>query len=240
MKQRFPWEYDEFRQVGKDYADRDEVDNYDARHADFRDIKAEGNRVLDEIGIKKGDVLIDFGAGTGAFAIRAAQRGARVFAVDVSQAMIDQAQAKSERAGVSSIEFHHAGFLTYTHVGPPADAIVTTFAFHHLPDFWKGIALKRLSKTLKPDGQLYMHDVIIEEQNALDNIDTFIEKLASAGGNFLREDAEDHFRDEYSTYDWVMDGLLDRAGFTIQNKDTDDGVIGTYLCTKKGKRLDAD
>lgn len=232
MNHRFLWEYDEFRQVGKDYAERDEAENYDARHADFRDIEAEGIRVLDTLDIKQGDVLIDFGAGTGAFAIQAAQRGARVIAVDVSQAMIDQAQAKSERAGVSNIDFCHAGFLSYTHEGPQADAIVTTFAFHHLPNFWKGIALKRLSNSLKPDGQLYIHDVIIAAPDALANISAFIDKLVSAGGNFLREDIEEHFREEYSTYDWVLDGLLTRAGFTIQNKDMDDGVVGTYLCTK--------
>lgn len=232
MAQHFPWEYDEFKQVGKNYADKAEARNYDARHADFRDIEAEGNRMLDTLGIKKGDELIDFGSGTGAFAIQAAQRGARVHGVDVSLAMIDQARAKSKQAGVSDIAFHHAGFLTYTHDGPPVDAIVTTFAFHHLPDLWKGIALKRMSSTLKPGGQLYIHDVIIEEPDALANVAAFIEKLATAGGNFLRVDIEVHFRDEYSTYDWVMDGLLTRAGFTIQNKHIEDGVLGTYVCTK--------
>jgi len=31
----------------------------------------------------------------------------------------------------------------------PADTIVTTFAFQHLPGFWKGTALPRLYDTLK-------------------------------------------------------------------------------------------
>lgn len=232
MTQRFSWEYDEFRQVGKDYADKNEADNYDARHADFRDIEAEGNRLLDRLGIKKEDVLIDFGSGTGTFAVQAARRGAQVYAVDVSRAMLDLAQAKVERAGVSGIAFHHAGFLTYAHEGLPVDAIVTSLAFHHLPDFWKGIALHRMNNMLKSGGQLYIHDVIIEAQDALANINAFIDKLASAGDNFLREDVEEHFRTEYSTYDWVMDGLLVRAGFTIQEKHMEDAVLGIYLCTK--------
>ena len=85
---------------------------------------------------------------------------------------------------------------------------------------------------LKHGGQLYIHDVILEESNALENIAAFVDKLATAGGTLLKEDTERHFRDEYSTYDWVMDGLLTRAGFTIKSKRIDDGILGTYICTK--------
>jgi putative AdoMet-dependent methyltransferase len=80
------------------------------------------------------------------------------------------------------------------HVEQPVDAIVTTFAFHHLPDFWKGIALKRLNRMLKEGGQLYIHDVLIEEGNAIENIDVLIDKLEEAGGHVMREDTERHFR----------------------------------------------
>ena len=66
----------------------------------------------------------------------------------------------------------------------------------------------------------------------LENIGAFIDKLATAGGKLLREDAEKHLRDEYSTYDWMMDGFWSRAGFTIKSKHMDDGVLGTYICTR--------
>lgn len=232
MNSKNPWQYDEFKSVGRDYGTQTEVDVYDASHADFRDIQAESNRVLDHLGIKRGDLVIDFGSGTGTFSIEAARRGAKVHAVDVSQAMLARAKAKAVEAGVSGIEFHHAGFLTYEHPADPADAIVTTFAFHHLPDFWKGIALKRIHRMLKPGGQLYLHDVIIEQPNALANIANFIDKQQKAGGDFLREDAEGHFRDEFSTYDWVLDEMLGRAGFDIIRKQMEDGVIGTYHCRR--------
>lgn len=226
------WQYDEFKQVGTDYSSVTEVESYDSSHADFRDIEAESVRILDLLEIKSGNSLIDFGSGTGTFAIQAARRCTRVYAIDVSQAMIDLATDKATRTGASNIEFHHAGFLTYEHTDSPVDAVATTFAFHHLPDFWKGIALKRVNNMLKPGGQFYLQDVIMEETDALENIAAFVGKLAAAGGKVLREDTERHFRDEYSTYDWVMDGLLLRAGFTIKSKRIDEGVLGTYVCTK--------
>ncbi|MCC5790409.1 MAG: class I SAM-dependent methyltransferase [Opitutales bacterium] len=240
MKSDSLWHYDEFKPVGRDYGSQSEVDVYDASHADFRDIKAESNKVLDTLGIKGGETVIDFGSGTGSFALEAAKRGARVHAVDVSLAMLDQAKAKADQEGVSGIEFHHAGFLTYQHPDGFADAIVTTFAFHHLPDFWKGIALGRICRMLKHGGQFYMHDVVIEESNALENIALFIEKQGKAGGDFLREDAEGHFRDEFSTYDWVIDEMLARAGFHIAHKNSEGGVLGTYLCRKEGESHNAD
>jgi putative AdoMet-dependent methyltransferase len=129
-----------------------------------------------------------------------------VYAVDVWQGMLSKAEQGS--AGrVREIEFHHAGFLTYQYPEGTADAMTTSFAFHHLPDFWKGIALKQMNRMLKWGGQLYLYDVIMEESHAMENLGAFIKKQELAGEDFLREDAEGHFRDEFSTYDWVMDGF---------------------------------
>lgn len=232
MQTRFSWQYDEFKPVGRDYGSQSEVDVYDSSHADFRDIKAESNRVLDLLAIGEGSTVVDFGSGTGVFVVEAAKRGAKVHAVDVSEAMLLRAKSRAGQEGVKGIEFHHAGFLTYEHPEGTVDAVVTTFAFHHLPDFWKGIALRRIHRMLKPGGLFFMHDVIIEEASALENIARFIEKQEKAGGDFLREDAEGHFRDEFSTYDWVMDEMLARAGFRIVRKELEEGVLGSYLCTK--------
>jgi len=210
------WQYDEFQQVGRDYGDPTEVEIYDSTHADFRDVEAESKELLDLLGLASSDVLIDFGSGTGTFAIAAARRCARV---DVSQAMIDYAKAKANTAGISNLVFSHAGFLTYEHLDEPAAAIAMTFALHQLPDLWKGIALARMRTMLKPDGQLYIHDVIREQDNATEVIKAFINKQSVAGGDFLKRDAEGHFQQEHSTYDWILDGLLARTGFRIVSRN---------------------
>lgn len=168
MNTEISWWYDEFKQVGRDYGDLSEVARYDASHADFRDIKDESNRVLDRIAVSEGDSIIDLGCGTGVFAIEAAQRGVRVHAVDISHAMLSHARAAVERERVDGVTFHHAGFLTHEHPEYTADAVVTTFALHHLPDFWKGVALGRIQRMLKPEGLFFIHDVIIEANDCID------------------------------------------------------------------------
>ena len=42
----------------------------------------------------------------------------------------------------------------------------------------------------------------------------------------------DHIRKEYSTMDWIMRGMIERAGFEITRLDHDHGFLGLYLCTK--------
>lgn len=229
------WGYNEFKQVGKDYSKQAEVAVYDSSHSDFRDVTAENSAIIDRLDLKKDHTIIDFGSGTGAFAIQAASHCDKVIAIDVSEAMIELANEKAEKAGVSNIEFHHAGYLSYVHKRTPVDAIISSLSFHHLPDFWKGIALQRLYGMLKPAGKFYLYDVIIEHHNAEKNIEAFIETQSLAGGDFLREDAEEHFREEFSTFDWVIEGLLQRARFTILEKETSEGVFGCYLCTKDPK-----
>lgn len=230
MDTNFRWRYDEFNQVGKDYGQEVEVDAYDASHGKFRDVEAENRALLDRLDLEPDAVLIDIGAGTGAFAVEASKRCRMVYAVDVSEAMLARARANAVAAERSNVEFCHAGFLSYEHAGSKADVVTSSFSFHHLPDFWKGIALERIKGLLRSDGRLFIRDVVLQEGRPLEAIAGFIEKQAQLGGDFLREDAEGHFRDEFSTYDWVMRGLLERAGFRVLSETFFDGVIAEYLC----------
>jgi putative AdoMet-dependent methyltransferase len=228
------WQFDEFRQIGRDYTSLEEVRVYDETHARFRDIAAESRQALDRLDLQPGMVLLDIGCGTGTFAIEAARRHLTVHAADVSKTMLAYAK---EKAGGAAITFHHAGFLTLEMPAGSVDAICTTFAFHHLPDFWKGVALKRLARMLKPAGRLYLRDVILQDDHALDNIARLVAHQEAVGGDFLRQDVEGHFRDEHSTYDWVMDGLLERSGFSILAREFEGGVLGTYLCELKEEQV---
>jgi putative AdoMet-dependent methyltransferase len=227
------WQYDEMKQIGRDYGDLAEVEAYDVRHGKFRDVEKENERILEKLRLKPEHIVIDLGTGTGAFALQAARICKKVYAVDVSRVMLEYAKMKAERTGVKNITFRRGGFLTYPHGDPPVDAIVTNTAFHHLPDFWKGIALRRLNGMLKIDGQLYLSDIVFEDRNVQENIEQFISKLEKVAGHDIRKDVEGHIRQEFSTYDWIMDGLLERANFRIVSKVMHEGVIGRYSCRKE-------
>ncbi len=192
----------------------------------------ESDELLDVLSVNPSESLIDFGCGTGVFAIQAALRGVKVFAVDISQNMLAYAEKKALEKNIQSISFVNSGFLNYTPSSGLVDYIMTSFSFHHLPDFWKGVALKRMHSMLNSSGALYIQDVIISEENYINNINSFIHAQEKLGGDFLREDAIEHFRDEFSTYDWVIEGMLERSGFKIESKESFLGLVYKYKCAK--------
>src|SRR5262249_9189005 len=114
----------------------------------------------DRLGVDANHVLIDIGCGTGAFAVEAARRCRTVYAVDVSARMLAFARRRAASQNLSNLEFRRGGFLSYQHEGPAADILVTKYAFHHLPDFWKGVALLRTNEMLRPAGTLFIGDVV--------------------------------------------------------------------------------
>jgi ubiquinone/menaquinone biosynthesis C-methylase UbiE len=83
------WQYDENVQVGVDYADVTQVQAYDARMRRLRDLPAELESVAGSLAIGPDSVAWDIGTGTGEIALGLALRCRRVYASDVSAAMLE-------------------------------------------------------------------------------------------------------------------------------------------------------
>jgi len=49
----------------------------------------------------------------------------------------------------------------------------------------------------------------------------------------LAEEAVIHVREEFSTYDWIMEGIIKRSGFQIDSPEYGKGFQTTYVCTKQ-------
>jgi len=226
------WHYDDLRQVGLDFEDAAAVAAYDRNQ---RTNAADERALLDQLAVGADHVLIDIGCGTGTFAIEAARRCRRVYAVDVSAGMLAFARRRAESEKLGNLQFRHGGFLSYGHEGPPADVLVTKYAFHHLPDFWKGVALLRMKEMLGQGGRLFLSDVVFSFPLAEHRreIDGWIARMAKpAGEGFSAADFATHVRDEHSTYDWILEGLIERAGFRIERKTCWDAIYTDYLCSK--------
>ncbi|NLX90818.1 MAG: hypothetical protein GXZ07_04425 [Firmicutes bacterium] len=65
--------YDELKQIGVDYADKKQVEEYDAQMQKFRDIKKEIEEISTAINLKAEQVIVEIGTGTGEFAIEASK-----------------------------------------------------------------------------------------------------------------------------------------------------------------------
>lgn len=70
-----PWWYDEFKHLGVDFADVNEVREYDAKQGSSVERERE---LVKELGMTPADTVLEFGCGTGAFVVATAQQSNRV------------------------------------------------------------------------------------------------------------------------------------------------------------------
>lgn len=120
----------------------------------FEDYQAVLDRVVELSGAGPGLSVLDIGTGTGNLAAKLMRTGAEVTAVEPSAEMRRVAVAK---LGAQRVLDGH--FRAIPAAGGQFDAVVSTYAFHHLPDSEKGAGARELLRVLRPGGRLVLGDV---------------------------------------------------------------------------------
>ncbi len=194
-------------------------------------------RLLRSLGLDTRSTVLDLGAGTGQFTLAVAPSCARVIAADISPVMQERLRAKVEASGHGNIECISAGFLTYEHCGEPVDFAYSRYALHHLPDFWKAQALVRIGDFMRPEAVLRLWDVVYGFQP--DEAEERIESWCATGAagietDWTRAELEEHVRDEHSTFTWLLEPMIERSGFRIDDADySPDGMFAKYVLRKR-------
>ena len=224
------WFPDERARAGAEHLDPTYVAAYD-RKAGFD--PADDVALVRRLGLDEKATLVDLGAGTGVLALAAAPHSRRVVVVDVSPAMLDAARTEATRLGIDNVEFVQAGFLSYEHAGEPADFVYSRNALHHLPDFWKAIALDRIAGFLRPGGVFRLCDLVFsfDPSEARSSIQTWLAGAAEhPAAGWTCSELETHLRDEHSTFTWLLEPMLERAGFEIREADYRASAYAAYVC----------
>jgi SAM-dependent methyltransferase len=225
--EKHAWVVDEVAHAGQEHLDARYVAAYDEKSptdwsGDVADLLA--------LGIGSSSTVVDLGAGTGAFAEAIAPHVQRVVAVDVSPAMVAALRARR-------IEAVQGGFLTYEHRGDPPDAVMTRNALHHLPDFWKALALSRIATMLRPGGALLLQDLVFsfDPADAALAIEAWLDAAPSdPTKGWTAEQLAEHVRTEHSTYTWLLEPMLDKTGFDVRRRRLSaNGIYAAYVCTKQ-------
>ena len=224
------WLLDELASAGRE--------NLDACHVGRYDVKMDA-RAVDEVellrswGLDQSSVVVDMGCGTGQFSLAVAPACRRVVAVDVSPLMLERVLEKRDRAGIGNVEVVAGGFLTYQHTGAAADVVYSRYALHHLPDFWKVMALRRLRDMLRPGAIVRLWDVVyrFDADEADERIEAWCAPHgAEVDGDWARWELEEHVRDEHSTFTWLLEAMFERTGFKIEESEySDDGFDARYI-----------
>jgi len=125
--------------------------------------KEEGEKVLKEVGIKEGHIILDFGCGAGTYSLPAAKivgKKGQVFALDKSKSKLDELIRKAKSAGLDNIKtMETSGKLIIPLEDRFFDVVLLYDILH---SYYFSLSerrklLKEVHRTLKPEGLLSVY-----------------------------------------------------------------------------------
>jgi cyclopropane fatty-acyl-phospholipid synthase-like methyltransferase len=132
--------------------------DWDARPVPAQISTGVGRILLERVELREDMTVMDFGAGTGLVCAHVAPHVGRVFAVDVSAAMLEQLVAKPELQGkVQAIQLD----ILDTPLSDKVDLIVSAMAMHHVEDTDRLLAA--FATHLAPGGKVALADLDSED-----------------------------------------------------------------------------
>jgi ubiquinone/menaquinone biosynthesis C-methylase UbiE len=130
-----------------------------AQMFNIADILKSPNRKLDPFNIQKGQVVIDYGCGTGRYLKQASElvsETGQVYAVDIHQLAVDSATRIIQKYNLKNIQPILTDGKTVNVPSHTADVIYALDMFHMVKDT-KSFLIE-LHRLTKPDGTLYLED----------------------------------------------------------------------------------
>ncbi|WP_442601039.1 MerR family transcriptional regulator [Paenibacillus sp. KN14-4R] len=119
------------------------------------------DRTFTRLTPKAGEIGLEIGVGTGNLARRFVEQSIQMIGIDQSKEMLKQCRLK-----LPDMETKIGNFLAIPCLDGQFDFVVTSFAFHHLTDEQKPLALAEMRRVLKPHGRICITDLIFEDEEA--------------------------------------------------------------------------
>ncbi|PTQ55871.1 MAG: SAM-dependent methyltransferase YrrT [Candidatus Carbobacillus altaicus] len=182
-------------------------------------------RVVRDIGLPSGALVVEIGLGTGNLTKKLKARGYRVIGVEPSQAMREEARRKIEGVDIRDGSFLHLPLDSNLDSKEwQIDAFVSTYAFHHLTDEEKEFALQKMVTRLVPKGKIVFADTLFVDETARQSM---IEEARRRGFSRLERDLTEEFYPLLPN----LKKMLERVGLEMKFEQ-----LNRYVWLWKGER----
>lgn len=115
--------------------------------------------------------VLDVACGPGIVACAAARHASHVTGIDLTPAMIEQAQRRQQATGLGNLDWHVGNACALPFNDGAFDVVLTRYSFHHLPE--AKVALREMKRVCRPGGRLVVIDATPspESQAAYDRME---------------------------------------------------------------------
>jgi putative AdoMet-dependent methyltransferase len=192
----------EFMEVFEQWAEYYD-DTVVGRDEEYKEVFLNYDRILEEVSKRSKGHVVEFGVGTGNLTTKLLDQGLEVTGIEPSPSMRNIA---NEKLG-SRLKVLDGDFLTYPEV-KEVDTYVSTYAFHHLTDTEKEIAIENYGKQLASGGKIVFADTMYESEEAYKRA---IMDAMSKGFLNLAND----LKTEYYTTIPILRAMLEKNGFEV-------------------------
>lgn len=157
--------------MGREFLDWFEqwADSYDTEvsgdNKEYREVFRNYNKILEQVAEHSFGTVMEFGVGTGNLTEKLMQRGLKVIGIEPSEAMRKKTLEK-----IPNLLIYDGDFLEFPHQEEPINTIVSTYAFHHLTDDEKLLAIQKYSQLLTKGSKIVFADTVFENEEARQQI----------------------------------------------------------------------
>jgi len=150
---------------------------------------AKYERILDQIGARQGDTILEIGCGWGGFAETAARRGMRVTGITISKEQLDYARERLQRAGLSDrVDLQ---FRDYRDMSGRYDHIVSIEMIEAVGERYWPDYFAVLKRHVAPGGSALVQAIVIADElfESYRRRPDFIQTYVFPGGMLLSPEA---------------------------------------------------
>jgi len=161
------------------------------------------DRVIELLNINSKDCILDIGIGTGLLEEKINNK-CSLSGIDVSIKMLEKVKEKA-----LNVELKEGSFLSIPFKDRCFSKIITCFAFHHLSDEEKLIALTEMERVLTDNGKIIIGDFMYENNKKLKLLK---EEFINNGRHDMIEEMQD---ENFTNIDWLLN-LYESNNYSIK------------------------